>query len=130
MAIILATKLVDLLVKRITLKFDRMMRKTNGSISGIKLLVNESPVIYNKLSSPFHEMKVNINESHKIWGHHGSYKLEKTANIHDLKLNGEFKTCESVPLLNLDRRTWTKTGRVEIESLVSDYTWILASLIA
>jgi hypothetical protein len=34
----------------------------------------------------------------------------------------------SVPSLKLGRRTSTKTGRVEVKSLESDYAWILVPL--
>jgi hypothetical protein len=44
----------------------------------------------------------------------------KKAKIHHLKLNGEFKTCELVPSLKLDRRTPTKTGRMEVKFLESN----------
>jgi len=37
---------------------------------------------------------VYINEFHKILGHCGSDRLEKTAKIHNFKLCGEFQTCE------------------------------------
>jgi hypothetical protein len=74
--------------------FDRVMRTTNCSVLGIKLLVNKSPVVYNTLSGPFYGKKVDVNEFHQMLGHCGSDILEKTAKIHKLKLNSEFKTYE------------------------------------
>jgi hypothetical protein len=47
---------------------DRVMRTTNGSVSGVTLLVNESPVVYNTISGIFYGKKVDINEFHKILG--------------------------------------------------------------
>jgi hypothetical protein len=46
----------------VSVAFDRVMRTTNGSVSGVKLLVNESPVVYNTLSGPFYGKKVDINK--------------------------------------------------------------------
>jgi hypothetical protein len=55
MTIILVTSPVNLLVKRISFdNFDRVMRTISGSVLGIILLVNDSPGIYNTLSSPFY----------------------------------------------------------------------------
>jgi hypothetical protein len=39
-------------------------------------------------------MEADIIEFHNMLGNCGSDRLEKTAKIHDLQLNGEFKTCE------------------------------------
>jgi hypothetical protein len=77
------------------------MRTTNGSVSAIKLLVNQSPVVYNTLRGPFYEKKVDINEFHEMLGHCGSDRFKKTAKIHDLNLNGEFKNCDSVQSLKV-----------------------------
>jgi hypothetical protein len=35
----------------VSVTFDRVMRATNGSVSWIRFLVNESPVVYNILSA-------------------------------------------------------------------------------
>jgi hypothetical protein len=78
--------------------YDRVMRITNGSLSGVKLLVNESPVVYSTLSGTFYGKKVAINEFHKMLGHCGSDRWEKNAKIHNSKLNDEFKTCEQYPI--------------------------------
>jgi hypothetical protein len=45
------------------------MRTTNGSVSEIKLLVNESAVVYNTLSDTFYGNIVDISQFHKILGH-------------------------------------------------------------
>jgi hypothetical protein len=96
--------------------FDGVMSTTNSSVSGIQLLVNESRVVYNILISPCFGKKVDINEFHKILGYCGSYRLEKTAKIHDLKLNGEFKTCEQCAIAKAKQKSFKKDwkGRTQV----------------
>jgi hypothetical protein len=88
----------------VSVTFDRVMKATNGFVSGIKLLLNESSAIYNTLSGNFHGMKFEINEFHKMLEYYGSVRLKKTAKIHNLKLNSEFKICDNVPSLKLGKR--------------------------
>jgi hypothetical protein len=87
------------------------MRTTNGSVSGIKLLVNEPPVFYNTLIDTFYGKKVYINEFHKILGHFGSDRLGKNAKIHNLKLNGEFKTCEQFAIAKARQKHFNKQSK-------------------
>jgi hypothetical protein len=82
--------------------------RTNDSVSGIKLLVNESYVVYNTLSGTFYGNKVYINEFHKILGHCGSDRLEKTDKIYDLRLNGEFKTFEQCTIAKARQKNVNK----------------------
>jgi hypothetical protein len=70
------------------------MRTTNASVSGVKVLVNESPVLYNTLSGIFSGKKVDISEVQKMLGDCGSDRLEKTTKTHKFKLNVELKTCK------------------------------------
>jgi hypothetical protein len=104
------------------------MTTINFFVSGIKLLLNKSPVVYNTLSGIFNGKKVDINEFHKILGYCGSDRLKKTAKINNLKLNGEFKTYEQCSIANARQKNLKKTGRVKVKSLESDYTWILVLL--
>jgi hypothetical protein len=76
------------------LTFDRVIRTINGSVSGIKLSVYESPVACNSISGSISGKKIDINEFHKMLGHCGSDRLENTGKIHDFKLSGTFETCE------------------------------------
>jgi hypothetical protein len=64
----------------VLVSFDRVMRSKNASVSGIKLLVNDSPVVYNILRSTFHGKKIKINEFHKILEQGSSDTLKNTAN--------------------------------------------------
>jgi hypothetical protein len=99
---------IFLLKGSVLVNFARVMRSTNGSVSGIKLFVNESPVVYNSLSARFYGKKVGINESHKMLGHCGSDRLEKTTKIQNLKLNGEFKICEQCTIAKARQKNVNK----------------------
>jgi hypothetical protein len=70
------------------------MRTTNGSVSGFKLLMNESPVVYFTLNGPSYGKNIDTYDFHNKLRNCGSDRLEKIVNIHYLKLNDEFKICE------------------------------------
>jgi hypothetical protein len=88
--------------------FDRVMTTKNDSVSKIKVLMNESHVVHNTISSPFYGKKVEINEFHKMLGHHGSDRFENTAKIHDLKMKGEFKTFEKCAIAKARHNNFNK----------------------
>jgi hypothetical protein len=74
-----------------SITFDKINNtKYNGTVSGIKMSVYDSSVAYNSISDPISKKNVDINKFHKILGNCRSDRLEKTANIHDFKLCGEF----------------------------------------
>jgi hypothetical protein len=57
--------LLNLLSKgSVSVTFHRVMRTINGSISGIKLSVNDLPVVCNTLIGPFYGKKNGITEFH------------------------------------------------------------------
>jgi hypothetical protein len=58
--------------KAVSVTFDRVLRTANGSVSGIKLSVDESPVAYNTISNFRHGKSINTNDFHKMLGHCGS----------------------------------------------------------
>jgi hypothetical protein len=49
-----------------------------------------------------------INTFHKMIGHCGSDKLERTAKIHDFKLFGEFKTCKECVISKVRQKSVNK----------------------
>jgi hypothetical protein len=49
-------------------------------------------------------------------GNFGSERSEKTTKIHDLKLKGEFKTCEQCAIVKASEKHFKKTGRVEVKT--------------
>jgi hypothetical protein len=40
--------------------FDKLMKTTNGFVSGTKMMVNDSPVVHNNLSGLFKERKLTL----------------------------------------------------------------------
>jgi hypothetical protein len=86
-----------------SITFDRVIRTTNGSVSGIKLSVDESPVACNTINGSISGMKIDINQFHKLLGHCRSDRLENTGRIHDFKLSGKFETCE---VCSITKASW------------------------
>jgi hypothetical protein len=70
------------------------MKKTNGSVLRIYMLLNDYPVVYDTLRGSFYGKKVDIDGIHNILGCCGSDRLEKTAKIYNSNLNDDFKTFE------------------------------------
>jgi hypothetical protein len=74
--------------------FDRIIKILDGTVSGVKMVYLDSPTAYdaqNKLDSG---KSVNVNKFHEIIGHCGLDRLKKSAQVHGLKLKGDFKVCE------------------------------------
>jgi hypothetical protein len=67
-----------------SLTFDRVIRTTNGFVSGIKLSVYSSPVMCNAIINANHNKSYDVNVFHEMLGHCGMDKLKKTANIYGL----------------------------------------------
>jgi hypothetical protein len=49
-----------------------------------------------------------VKKFHEMIGQCGVYRLKKTANIHGLKLKGEFKVCEDCALAKARQRNVNK----------------------
>jgi hypothetical protein len=62
-------------------------------------------------------------------GHCGSDRLEKTAKIHDLKLNGDFKNCEQCTIAKARQKNvkkdWRGGSQVPEEQLYLDISSIM-----
>jgi hypothetical protein len=65
-----------------------MIRTTNGFVSGIKLSIYSSPVICNTMIYAEYNKSIDVNMFHEMMSHCGVDKLQKTADIHGLKLTG------------------------------------------
>jgi hypothetical protein len=76
-----------------SITFDRIIKSLGGTVSGIKMVYLDSPTAYvaqNKLDSG---KSVNVNKFHEMIGHCDLNRLKKTAQVHGLKLKGDFKVC-------------------------------------
>jgi len=92
----------------VSVTFDRVLRTANGSVSGIKLSIDKSPVAYNTISNFRPAKSININDFHKMLGHCGSDRLQKTAKIHNLRLSGEFETCKECAIAKARQKNVNK----------------------
>jgi hypothetical protein len=59
--------------------------------------------------------EIDVNKFHEMIGHFGVDRLKKTANIHGLKLKGEFKVCENCPVARQGRGTLINTRKAEVK---------------
>jgi hypothetical protein len=109
--------MISLKNRSVSIKFDRVTKTVNVSIFGIKMTSYDPYVVYIAKGNS-NEIKENyLSKFLKIIGHCGVDYL-KTANIHGLKLKGEFKVCEDYAFLGksekrksrLERRN-SSTGR-------------------
>jgi hypothetical protein len=73
--------------------FDRVIRTTNGSVSGIKLSVNESPVSCNTIIGSISGKKIDIKKFHKMLGHCRLDRLENTAGREEGIRSGVWDEC-------------------------------------
>ena len=77
-----------------SITFDRVIKTLSGTISGIKMVPNDSSVAYAAHGIQDSTKTIDINKFHEMIGHCGFDRLKKTAEIHGLKLKGELKVCE------------------------------------
>jgi hypothetical protein len=78
----------------VSITFYRIIKSLDETVSGIKMIYLDSPTTYvaqNKLDSV---KSIDVNKFHEIIGHCGLDCLKKTAQVHGLKLKGDFKVCE------------------------------------
>jgi hypothetical protein len=75
----------------VSVTFDTVIKTVNGSIYGVKMTTYYPSVAYLAKGSLTVIKEVDVNKFHEMVGHCGVDRLKKTANIHGLKLKGEFK---------------------------------------
>jgi hypothetical protein len=92
----------------VSITFHRFIKTVNGSISGIKMTSYDPSVAYLVKSSLTAIKEIDVNKFHEMIGHCGVDRLKKTANIHDLKLKGEFKVCEDCAVTKVRQRNVNK----------------------
>jgi hypothetical protein len=99
----------------ISVTFDRIIKTVNGSISGIKMTTYDPSVAYLAKGSLTTIKEIDVNKFHEMIGQCGVDRLKKTANIHGLKLKGEFKVCEYCPLAKARQRNINKDWKGGIQ---------------
>jgi hypothetical protein len=82
--------IINLKKGSVSVTFDRVIKTVNGSISGIKITTYDPSVAYTIKESLTAFKEIDVNKFHEMIGHCGLDRLKKTANIHGLKLKGEF----------------------------------------
>jgi hypothetical protein len=92
----------------VSVTFDRVIKTVNGSISGIKMTTNDPSVAYLAKGSLTAIKQIDLNKFDEMVGHCGVDRLKKTANIHVLKLKGEFKVCEECAVAKARQRNINK----------------------
>jgi hypothetical protein len=98
-----------------SITFDRVINTLSGTISGIKMIGNESPVAYVTQSNFSSVNAIDINKFHEMIGHCRTDYLKRDATIHNLKLKGELKVCEDCALAKARQKMLIKTGREELK---------------
>jgi hypothetical protein len=92
----------------VSVTFDRVIKTVNGSISRIKMTTYDPSVAYLAKGSLTAIKEIDVKKFHEMIGHCGVDRLKKTANIHGLKLKGEFKVCEDFELTKARQRNVNK----------------------
>jgi hypothetical protein len=95
--------------------FDRIIKSLDGTVSGIKMVSLASPTAYvtqNKLESG---KGIDVNKFHEMIGHCGVNRLKKTAQVHGLKLKGDFKVCEDCAVAKTRQKNLNKDWKCGIQ---------------
>jgi hypothetical protein len=91
-----------------SITFDRIIKSLDGTVSGIKMIYLDSPTAYvaqNKLVSV---KSIDVNKFHEMIRHCGLDRLKKTAQVHGLKLKGDFKVCEDCAVAKARQKNLNK----------------------
>jgi hypothetical protein len=92
----------------VSVLFDRVIKTVNASISDIKMTTYDPSVAYHAKGSLTAIKEIDVNMFHEMIGRCGVDRLKKTANIHALKLKGEFNVCEECKLAKATKRNISK----------------------
>jgi hypothetical protein len=112
----------------VSVTFDRVIKTVNGSISGINMTTFDPSVAYTAKGILTTIKEIDVNKFHEMIGHCGVDRLKKTANIHGLKLKGEFKICEDFAVSKARQRNvnidWKGGSQVSGERVYLDISSI------
>jgi hypothetical protein len=111
-----------------SITFDRIIKSLDGTVSGIKMIYLDFPTAYiaqNKLDSG---KSVDVNKFHEMIGHCGLDCLKKTAQVHGLKLKGDFKVFEDCAVAKARQKNlkkdWKGGSQVSVERVYLDISSI------
>jgi hypothetical protein len=101
---------------------------TNGFVSGFKLSIYPSPVICNAMMNAEHNRGINVNVFHEMMSHCGVDKLQKTADIHGLKLTGKLTICKNCALAKARQKNvnkeWKGSSKIPGERIYLDISLV------
>jgi hypothetical protein len=100
--------MISLKKRSVSVTFYRVIKVVNGSISSMKMTTYDPSVSYLAKGSLTAIKEIDVKKFHEMIGHCGIDRLNKTANIHGLKLKGEFKVCEDYALSKARQRNVNK----------------------
>jgi hypothetical protein len=100
--------IISLKKQSVSVTFDRVTKTVSGSISGIKMTTYDPSVAYLAKGSLIAIKEIDVNKFHEMIGHCGADRLKKTANIHGLKLKGDYKVCEDCAFTKTRHRNVNK----------------------
>jgi hypothetical protein len=93
----------------------RVIKTVNRSISGIKMTTYDPYVACLAKGSLTAIKEIDMNMFHEMIGKCVDDRLKKTANIHGLKLKGEFKVCEDCAVAKARQRNFNKDWKGGIQ---------------
>jgi hypothetical protein len=100
--------MINLKKGSVSITFDRVIKTVNGSIFGIKMTTHDPSVAFLAKGSLTAIKEIDGNKFHEMIGHCGVDRLKNTANIHGLKLKGDFKVCEDCEVSKARQRNINK----------------------
>jgi hypothetical protein len=111
-----------------SITFDRIIKSLDGTVSGIKIVYLDFPTSHvpqNKLDSV---KSIDVNKFHEMIGHCGLDRLKKTAQVHGLKLKGDFKVCKDFAVAKARQKNlkkdWKSQSQVSGERVYLDMSSI------
>jgi hypothetical protein len=86
---------------------DIVFKAKDGAVLLVTTIAYNNPVAYSAVTTVL-KKGVEINKFHKMRGHCGSDRLEKTANIHGFRSIGEFQMCKECAILKPSQKNVKK----------------------
>jgi hypothetical protein len=91
-----------------SITFDSIIKSLDGTVSGIEMVSLESPSAYIAQNKTDSSKSIDVNKFHEMIGHCGVNCLNKTAQVHVLKLKGDFKVCEDCAVAKARQKNLNK----------------------